>query len=154
MKKYIAKTDVSVNVILANGKNVHVSFTAVTGGSSVFYTNDKELQNALERHYKYGRLFREDPSYEGMKPKGTKAAKDESESRLAPHEEREGAEEASTETVDSGEEGSEVKTISVSDPDAAKAYLAEHFGVSRTKLKSLKAIKEAAEANGIVFEGI
>lgn len=154
MKKYIAKTDVSVNVILANGKNVHVSFTPVTGGSSVFYTNDKELQNALERHYKYGRLFREDPNYEGMKSKGTKPTKEKPESTPALQEETDATEEASTGTVDSKEEGGAHKIINVSDPDAAKAYLAEHFGVSRTKLKSLKAIKEAAEANGIVFDGI
>lgn len=47
-----------------------------------------------------------------------------------------------------------LKTIVVSDPDSAKSYLAEHFGYSRTKIKTLKAIKEAAAANGIVFEGI
>ena len=42
----------------------------------------------------------------------------------------------------------------VSDPDAAKAYLAEHFGYSRTKLKTIKAIKEAAANSGVDFEGI
>lgn len=44
--------------------------------------------------------------------------------------------------------------ISVSCPDDAKEYLVEKFGISRTKLRWLKQIKEQAEANGILFEGI
>lgn len=149
MKKYIAKTNVSVNIVLSTGANMHVSFTPLTGGSSVYYTDEPEIQKALERHYKYGKLFKEDTSQaaEAMKAKaGMKAA--------APTP-AEGTGEVEDAAAEPGEgEGNELKTVSVSDPDDAKAYLAEHFGVSRTKLKSLKAIKEAAESYGIVFEGI
>lgn len=55
----------------------------------------------------------------------------------------------------SAESDSTGKTvISVSCPDDAKEYLVEKFGISRTKLRWLKQIKEQAEANGIIFEGI
>lgn len=191
MKKYIAKTNVSVNVVLSNGGNCHVSFDAITGGGSVFYTDDTELIKALENHYKYGRLFRADPTYADERLARKPAPKQKSKPTIqkvpepmaeqsvpepvaeqsAPESVAEQPESETTgtdipaeaipeeteeiaEDEETGEEESNLKPIVVSDPDAAKAYLAEHFGLSRTKLKSLKAIKEAGAANGIVFEGI
>ena len=58
MKKYIAKTNISINVVLGSGANRHIAFDALTCGGSVFYTDDPELQRAIERHYKFGSLFR------------------------------------------------------------------------------------------------
>lgn len=164
MKKYIAKTNVSINVVLATGANRHIAFNALTGGGSVYYTDDPEIIVAMERHYKYGKLFRVDTKYvpEKQRTKPTSISKSTataapsaqtalvttstpSEGSVVPDEEDADAEES---------EGSGKTTIVVSDPDAAKAYLADHFGLSRTKLKSLKAIKEAAASHGIVFEGI
>lgn len=75
MKKYIAKTNVSVNVVLASGKNLHVSFSPLTGVGSVYYTELPEVQKALESHYKYGRLFRLDPTYAPEKPRAAKPGK-------------------------------------------------------------------------------
>jgi len=45
-------------------------------------------------------------------------------------------------------------TVKVTDLDSAKDYLAETYGVSRTQLRTQRAIEAAAAANGIVFEGI
>ena len=147
MKKYIAKTSVSINIVLGGGANRHIAFTSLTGGGSVFYTDDPEIQSALERHYKFGKLFILDtpkdkpispidkpisPEDKPVSPKDKPGDGDETEAVVNPG----------------------LKTIVVTDPDSAKAYLAEHFGISRTKLTSIKKIKEAAEANGIVFEGI
>lgn len=195
MKKYIAKTNVSVNVVLSNGTNCHITFSAVTGGGSVFYTDDAEVIKALESHYKYGKLFRADPNYisekqpakPALKPKrksvtdkatsipdftpaapATEVASEAAENSEQEEEEASPSIEAADsddEIVSEGEAESEAdeeaeaeengfKTIVVSDPDAAKAYLAEHFGISRTKIKTLKAINAAAAANGIVFEGL
>ena len=191
MKKYIAKTNISINVVLKSGKNRHITFSALTGGGSVFYTDDPEIQKAMECHYKFGKLFRVDQKYVAEKQRNKPAPKPKPE--IVPEQptvsaapipigetptptveeaedtpageatvavsdsEQATAEEA--EDTPAGEDEAEaedngLKTIVVSDPDAAKAYLAEHFGISRTKIKSLKAIKEAAAANGIVFEGI
>lgn len=190
MKKYIAKTNVSINIVLPNGANRHIAFSALTGGGSVFYTDDPEIIQAMERHYKFGKLFRVDTRYvpEKQRNKPTPRPKpeaapeqsavsvandmptppseevadapvvveenlNESESEQQTTEEEEIADaEADQEDDEAKDNG--LKTIVVSDPDSAKSYLAEHFGYSRTKIKTLKAIKEAAAANGIVFEGI
>lgn len=185
MKKYIAKTNVSINVVLPTGANRHIAFSALTGGGSVFYTDDPDIQKAMECHYKFGKLFRADQKFIPEKqrnkpapnpkpeivpeqptvsaapiPIGETPTPTVEEAEDAPAGEAtvavpdsdgqpEEAEDNETEAEDNG-----LKTIVVSDPDAAKAFLAEHFGISRTKIKSVKAIKEAAAANGIVFEGI
>jgi hypothetical protein len=145
MKKYIAKSDVSINVVLASGANRHVSFDAVTGGGSVFYTDDVELQKAIESHYKFGKLFRIDETF-GKEP-ATKSAKTAKADTTA---------ETTTATEDDSDNAANntLQVVHVTDADDAKAYLAEHFGLSRTQLKSLTKIKDAATANGIVFEGI
>lgn len=72
MKKYIAKTDVSVCVVLPGGGHTRVSFLPQTDGGSVFYTNDEGIQHGLEHHYKYGKQFRLDPDFKvGGRAKGT-----------------------------------------------------------------------------------
>lgn len=169
MKKYIAKTNVSINIVLPSGANRHIAFCALTGGGSVYYTDDPEIIQAMERHYKYGTLFRADPKYAAGKrvdcsvPKAkpkivqTQAATDTGATAPADLPETEFSTDNNEPTEETGE-GTEVETgfkkIVVTDPDDAKAYLAEHFGVSRTKIKGVKTIKEIATANGIIFEGI
>ena len=56
--KYTAKTQVALSVALPSGKSMHISFTPITGGGSVFYTNDPAVAKALESHYKFGHLFK------------------------------------------------------------------------------------------------
>lgn len=148
MKKYIAKTNISINVVLSSGVNRHITFDALTSGGSVFYTEDPEIQSALEHHYKFGRLFHLSPeSIEDNNPRcnggSTCTAK-----------ENEATNTTENGNVSETSETEGLKSVVVTDPDAAKAYLADHFGISRTKLKTIKAIKDVAEANGIVFEGI
>lgn len=127
-KKYIAKSHVAINVVLPSGKSVHVSFLQLTGGGSVYYTDDEKLQKALVRHALYGKIFRLDPTFkETMAP-----AKKQSEEPLST-------------------EGSGLKEIKVASLDDAKNYLVETFGISRTKLRSKKQIEDAAAANGIEF---
>lgn len=160
MKKYIAKTNVSINIVLPSGANRHIAFSALTGGGSVYYTDEPEIIQAIERHYKYGKLFRIDPSYaaeEQMVKAPSKAkATDKTEecSELESSTKEEAGPKCSEGGNEEGEEAEGTKKVVVSDPDAAKAYLAEHFGYSRTKLKTIKAIKEAAANSGVEFEGI
>lgn len=139
MKKYIAKTNTSINVVDADGKNIHVAFTPLTMGGSVFYTDDEKLQDAIERHYKFGRQIRVEEVAQKTAAPTTKASTEEA---------QQDDEEATT------EEGDELKTITVTDAGSAKDYLANNFGVSRTKLKSIAQIKAVAQAHNIVFEGI
>lgn len=58
MKKYIANSDISVSATLPNKKSTRISFSALSNGMSVYYTSDKDIQWALEHHYKFGKLFR------------------------------------------------------------------------------------------------
>lgn len=127
MKKYIASTDVSVNVVLANGKNIHIDFSPLSVKGSVYYTDDPEIQAALERHYKYGSLFKAD-----------------------------GLTQAVADVADIADIAMDkaLTIIEVNDPEEAKDYLCEKFGAVRTKLKTLKSIKATAELHGIEFKGI
>ena len=160
LKKYQSKTSISLSVLMNTGKSVHVSFDSITGGGSVFYTDDEELQEALAKHHKYGRLFKE---AELMKPVAapTPAVKEEENINDVEDTEEEVDEAENEAPEDNGEEVQEQeapvatgKQIHVTDLEDAKNYLADNFGVSRTKTRSKKAIVEAAEANGIVFVGI
>jgi len=125
MKKYKAKSHVALSVHLPSGKSVRVSFTPLTGGGSVYYTDDKDLQSALRSHPKYEHLFKECEMPAPMV-----------QSQPAP------------------KQADSTTKISVSCIEDAKEILVDKFGYSRTKLRSIKAIKDAAEKHGIIFEGI
>lgn len=169
VKKYVAKTDIAISVYLKSGKNTHVPFSAKTGGGSVLYTDVVELQEALEVHPKYGKLFKLEQVIDPNK-KPAKATKKAPVKPAAPVEPEEGAEDTEAnegepvntdadhdteETTDEEDEGEEVKKIMVNSIDEAKDYLCEHFeGYSRTKLRSKVAIKAAAEKEGFEFVGI
>lgn len=180
MKRYIAKTNVSINIVLASGANRHITFSSLTGGGSVFYTDDPEIEKAMESHYKFGKLFLIDHSYTQEKPRCKPVRKvqqpapapvaeenhtsaSDTPSEQTPTDVSDAASDTLPETEttcdetgtdESDDAGPEYKTIIVTDPDAAKAYLAEHFGISRTKLKKVETIKKVAVENGIVFQGI
>ena len=64
-----------------------------------------------------------------------------------------GTNEANGANESDGDDG-KVRTVKVSDIAAAKDYLADTFGLSRTSLRSEKSILEAAKAQGIEFEGL
>lgn len=183
LKKYQSKSSISLSVLMNTGKSVHVSFDSLTGGGSIFYTDDEELQEALAKHHKYGRLFKE---VELVKPVAEPAPKqkpvvkeeevedvedidevDDTEDEVDETEyetTEENAEDEATEDEATEENAEEVqeqeapvatgKQIHVTNLEDAKNYLADNLGVSRTKLRSKKAILEVAEANGIVFVGI
>lgn len=171
MKKYIANSDISVSVILPNGEGTRISFSTLSNGMSVFYTSDKDIQWALERHYKFGKLFRlaEETQDEKSVPtkkqnkvsapqKGKKTKRQEKPVdspgdmtyRATEGVEEEDADMA-TEFSDA-DNASRYREVVVSDMDAAKDYLADQFDVVRTKLKSEESIREAALSFGIVFK--
>lgn len=131
-KHYKSKTSISINVVLKSKKSMHIAFTAQSDGSSVYTTDNPEVQYALEHHYKYGKLF--------------KLVSTESEADIKAKQEAEKA--AANEKKD------EIRKVSVSDLAAAKDFLADTFGISRTSLRSEKSIMEAAKANNIEFEGL
>ena len=133
MKHYISDSHIAINVTLDGGESVHLSFIALSNGGSIFSTDSEELQNAIERHYRFGDLFTLDHIEE---PKNTsETAKEEYTS------------------VKESEDGN-IHKITVNDLGEAKNYLADTLGISRTSLRSLKTILEVAKANNIEFEGL
>lgn len=132
-KHYISDSHIAINVTLDGGESMHLSFIALSNGGSIFSTDSEELQNAIERHYRFGDLFTLDHIEE---PKNTsEIANDEYTS------------------VKESEEGN-IQKITVNDLGEAKNYLADTLGISRTSLRSLKTILEVAKANNIEFEGL
>ena len=155
IKTYKANTNISINVVLANKKNVHVAFNALSNGSSTLTTDNEELQNAIEKHYNFGKLFRlisvHGESAEKKSSAVGASSNDESVASASVAEANETAEEV----AESAEEGAAevaVRKVQVSDLAAAKDYLADKFGISRTLLRSKKSIEEQAAAHGIEFE--
>lgn len=127
-KKYLAKRDVSLTARLKNGKGLHVSFCSLTGGGSVYYTSDADVQDALERHPYYGKLFTlAGEEEEAAKPQAAEATKTEA-------------------------EGEQLKTRLVSCIDDAKDILADEYGIGRSKLKTKALVEAAAKQAGIKFE--
>ena len=125
------------NVALANGGNAHVAFTEMTGNGSVFYTDDAELAAALRGHYKFGKLFTEVamPVNPDGKPAGTVAKEDVNNGvELQPDGE---GKKTTTQTFDNNED--------------AKDYLAEKYGISRSKMRTRSAIVEAAAGVGVTI---
>ena len=171
MKEYRANSDISISVVLPNGTSTRISFITLSSGMSVFYTSDKDIQWALEHHYKFGKLFRLVGESSEQKPtrnktqrtgqnkpsapkSGKKADKtkktDETEITEVTEEVAATDETANDTSVD--DETSEYTEVTVSDMDAAKDYLAENYEVVRTKLKSEDSIREAALSFGIIFK--
>lgn len=174
MKKYLANTTISVSVSLPSGGNARISFSPLSDGTSVYYSQDKEIEYALEHHYKYGKLFilvGEQNEGNTLNPKKLnkiplKKPLSKSNKKTNPKKEQlmaeEEAEEAEYMEENEGEEeqeeqeeqgeGTRLKEVTVSDYDAAKDYLAENFDIVRTKLKSEGIINETAASLGVVFK--
>lgn len=126
-KTYKSGSDISINVVLSDKKNLHISFTPSSDGTSTYTTKDASVQAAIEKHYRFGKLFRLASVEDERKPK-------EKPVQAAP--------------VKKNEE------ISVPDLSVAKDILADRFGISRTLLRTKDAIMEHAAAHGVVFTGI
>lgn len=167
IKTYKANTNISINVVLPSKKNLHIAFTPLSDGSSVFTTDNEVIQKSIEKHYKFGKLFKLHAS-QGQsaekevtdklkstslrKKKETPAAENVDKTELDNNENVE----QNGETEDNAGAGNDetVCKVKVSDIAAAKDYLADKFGISRTSMRSTKAILEQAAAHGIEFEGL
>ena len=147
IKTYKANTNISINVVLPSSKkNLHIAFVPMSDGSSVFSTENEEIQKGIESHYKFGSLFRFVGAANTRKQKNA-PVKFKTNEATAPVE-AEGIDENGE-----SEDGTAVK-VTVTDLASAKDYLADKFGISRTLLRNTKAIIEQAAAHGIEFEGI
>ena len=157
IKTYKANTNVSINVVLTSKKNLHISFIPLSNGGSTFTTDNEEIMNAIESHYNFGKLFRLHCTQDESKKKVTNVLK------LPENKEKQKTDENPIQTENNGQndetstEETEteptLKRVNVSDLASAKDYLADTFGISRTALRSMKAITEQAAVYGIEFIG-
>lgn len=117
---------------MPSGKRV--IFDELSGGNGgVFVTDDEALQKELESHAWFGSKFKL------RQQKYCTVATGQSEGQKA---------------KDKGK-NQPVQEIEISDPGEAKEWLAEHYqDVSRTKLRTVEAIKAMAAQKGIIFKGL
>lgn len=134
LKVYYAHSDVALTIRTIDGELSHISFTTQTMGGSVFFSKDAAVQNAIESHPWFGKkillreVIDEQKQAEDAKKKAERAArKKQSDDAIVHH-------------VDG-----------LSD---AKDYLADRFGISRSKLRTKDAILAVAKENGITLEGL
>jgi hypothetical protein len=156
VKTYKSNSSISINVVLSNKKNLHVSFIPSSSGISTFTTGDENIQKAIENHSSFRKLFRlagtKGTDAELLIPAGTKGTDAE---HLIPAESG-GNIDPYEDAAEGSKEGSRqrMKAVKISDIATAKDYLADTFGISRTAMRSTKQILEKASEYGIVFEGI
>lgn len=132
-KKYQAGTDLSFSVMVGN-ERVRVVFEGKTMGCSIYGTRDEKLQKAIESHYWFNDKFflveAVDEKKEAAEAKKRAAAKAKK------------------------KDAEEKKTHIVTDFEDARDYLAETFGVSRSKLKTKEDILSIAKEKGVELEGL
>lgn len=131
--KYQAGSDLAFSVMVGN-ERMRIVFEGKTMGSSVYMTRDPKIQKAIESHYWFNDKFflaeSIDEKKEAAEVKKKAAAK--TKKKVA----------------------DENKTHSVTDFEDAKDYLAETFGVSRSKMKTKEDILAIAKENGVELEGL
>lgn len=132
-KKYQAGTDLSFSVMVGD-ERVRVVFEGKTMGCSIYGTRDEKLQKAIESHYWFNDKFFLKEAVDEKK----EAA--EAKKRAAAKTKKKAAEEK--------------KTHIVTDFEDARDYLAETFGVSRSKLKTKEDILSIAKEKGVELEGL
>lgn len=130
MHKFISKSHIALSVALIGGGNAHVPFSEVTGKGSVFYTDNEKLAESLRKHRKYGKLFKE-----------------------VAIEEEPAADAAGTVVENPATEsqgtGNQENVLTFDNNEDAKDYLAEKYGISRSKMRTRAAIVEAAKGVGV-----
>lgn len=113
---------------------MRIVFEGKTMGCSVYMTRDPKVQKAIESHYWYKDKFF--------------LAESVDEKKEAAEAKKKAAAKAKKKVND------EKKTHVVTDVEDAKDYLAEKFGVSRSKMKTKEDILAIAKEKGVELEGL
>lgn len=129
---YQAGTDLAFSVMVGN-ERVRIVFEGKTMGSSVYMTRDPKLQKAIESHYWFNDKFFLAESVD---------------------EKKEAAEAKKKAAAKTKKKVDEKKTHIVTDFEDARDYLAESYGVSRSKLKTKDDILAIAKEKGVELEGL
>ena len=131
--KYQAGTDLAFSVMVGD-ERMRIVFEGKSTGSSFYMTRDPKVQKAIESHYWFNDKFflveSIDEKKEAAEAKKKAAAK-------------------TKKKVDD-----EKKTHVVTDFEDAKDYLADTYGVSRSKMKTKEDILAISKEKGVELEGL
>ena len=131
-KKYQAGSDLAFSVMVGN-ERMRIVFEGKTMGSSIYMTRDPKVQKAIESHYWFkDKFFLVETVDEKKEAAEAKKAAAKTKKKVA----------------------DEKKTHVVTDFEDAKDYLAETYGVSRSKMKTKEDILEIAKEKGVELEGL
>lgn len=148
IKTYKSSSVLSFSITMPSGVYRRIRFTPFSWGGGVYITSDMEEQEILESRPEFGTRYRLDSVEEkAVVVSGTIGSFEEPKKAVEKPEQVE----KPAETEEPKEEAN-VESVSVADFAEAKEYLMEHFGYKSGQLRSQKAIAEAAEKNGIVFD--
>ena len=131
--KYQAGTDLAFSVMVGD-ERMRIVFEGKTMGNSVYMTRDQKVQKAIESHYWFNDKFFLAESID--------------EKKEAAEAKKKAAAKAKKKVAD------EKKTHIVTDVEDAKDYLAETYGVSRSKMKTKEEILAVAQEHGVELEGL
>ena len=131
--KYQAGTDLAFSVMVGD-ERMRIVFEGKSTCSIFYMTRDPKVQKAIESHYWFNDKFflveSIDEKKEAAEAKKKSAAK------------------AKKKVAD------DKKTHIVTDVEDAKEYLAETFGVSRSKMKTKEDILAISKEKGVELEGL
>lgn len=132
LKTYQGNTDLAFNVKIEEGYK-RIVFDGQSHGTSIYSTRDTKEQKAIESHYWFNDKFWLEETVDEKKL------------------EAEAKKKAAARTKKIAEEK---KTYCVTDIADAKDYLADTFGVSRTKMKTKEDVLSVAKEFGVELEGL
>ncbi len=151
VKTYRACTAVSFTAYLKDGASKRIQFESQSLGDSIYITRDKSVQDAIERHPLFGKLF---ALHSVMQEEDSVMQEEDSVMQ------EEDSEEASGSMSDTQDEGSSddgvhttEATIEVACLDDAKQWLIDNLGAPKSKLRNRNEILRYAEHAGINFVG-
>ena len=131
--KYQAGTDLAFSVMVGD-ERMRIVFEGKSTGSSFYMTRDPKVQKAIESHYWFNDKFFLVESID--------------EKKEAADAKKKAAAKAKKKVAD------EKKTHVVTDVEDAKDYLADTYGVSRSKMKTKEDILAISKEKGVELEGL
>ena len=132
LKTYQGNSDLAFNIRLESGLK-RIVFDGQSHGTSIYSTRDTKEQKAIENHYWFNDKFWLEETVDEKKL------------------EAEAKKKAAARTKKIVEEK---KTYNMTNITDAKDYLADTFGVSRTKMKTKEDVLAVAKEFGVELEGV
>ena len=132
-KTYQAYSDLAFNVKVEGGGLRRVVFDGQSHGTSIYSTRGPKEQKAIEGHYWFNDKFFISEVVDEKKAAAEAKKRQEAAKKKAED---------------------EMKHYKVVDLADAKDWLADNYGVSRSKMKTKEDILTVAQNNGVVLDGL